>query len=81
MVHAILCSIAEDMVNGAASISWCSVLADMLNAPVAKLTVSDDVDTVQDLSDARTLLRRRQLASPCMSTGRKWNECHEEYYK
>jgi hypothetical protein len=31
------------------------MLADMLNAPVAELTVGDDVDTGEDFIDARTL--------------------------
>lgn len=45
----------ENVIDSTASINRCPVLADVLNAPVAKLTMSNDVDAVQDLSDARTL--------------------------
>lgn len=62
LIHAVLGSIAEDMVNGAAPIRWCSMLADMLNAPVPKLTMSNNVDAIQDLDDARTLLEQQRLA-------------------
>jgi len=32
------------MVDGTATISWSAMLADMLDAPVAKLTVGDNID-------------------------------------
>ncbi len=59
------------MVNGAASISWCSVLTDVLNAPITELTVSNDVDAIQDLGDARTLFARQSLVSLFVGTSEK----------
>ena len=55
LVHAVLSCIAQDGVDGAASISWRAVLADMLDAPVAELAVSNNVNALQDFVDARTL--------------------------
>jgi len=55
LVHAVLGSIADDMVNGSAAISWGTMLADMLNAPVAELSMSDNVDAGKNLLDARAL--------------------------
>jgi len=45
------------VISGAGTIWDGAVLADVLNAPVAELTVSDDVDTGENLIDARTLVR------------------------
>jgi len=55
LIHAILRSIANDMVNSSAAISWSTMLADVLNAPVAKLTVGDDVNALKNLLNARAL--------------------------
>ena len=57
LVHAILCTEAEDVVNGATTVGGRAMLADVLNAPVAELAVSNNVDAGQDLIDARTLLQ------------------------
>jgi hypothetical protein len=43
------------MVDSSAAISWGTVLADVLDAPVAKLAMSNDVDACQDLLNARAL--------------------------
>jgi hypothetical protein len=43
------------MVNGSAAISWSTVLANVLNAPVAKLAMSNDIDACKDLFNAGTL--------------------------
>ena len=56
LIHAVLGSIADDMVNCSAAISRSAVLADVLNAPVAELTVSNNVDAGKDLFNARTLV-------------------------
>jgi uncharacterized protein YunC (DUF1805 family) len=44
LIHAVLSGEAENMVDRAAAISGSSMLADMLNAPVAELAVRDDID-------------------------------------
>jgi len=43
------------MINSAATISWGTMLADVLNAPIAELTMSNNVDTGKDLLNARAL--------------------------
>jgi hypothetical protein len=55
LVHAILRCIADDMVNSTATINRCSMLANVLNAPIAKLAVSNDVDTSENFFDAGAL--------------------------
>ena len=44
------------MIDGSASILWRSVLAYVLNAPVAELSMSDNVNARQDFIDARALI-------------------------
>jgi len=55
LIHAVLGSVADDMVNGAAAVGWSAMLADVLDAPVTELAVSNDVDIGQYLFDAGTL--------------------------
>jgi hypothetical protein len=63
LVHAVLSSIADDMVDGPATVRRSAVLADVLDAPVAKLAVGDNVDIGQDFLDARTLQPTSQQPS------------------
>jgi len=55
LIHAVLGSVADDVINGPAPVGRGSMLANVLNAPVAKLAVGDDVDVGEDLLDTRTL--------------------------
>lgn len=55
LIHRILSSVTNDMINGAASVRRGSMLANVLDAPVSELTVSDDVDVYEDLLNAMTL--------------------------
>jgi hypothetical protein len=55
LVHAVFGGETEDMVDSAASISRGSVFADVLDAPISELAMSDDIDTSKYLVDARTL--------------------------
>lgn len=55
LIHAVLGSIANDVVNGPTTVSRCAVFADVLNAPVAKLAVSNDINVGQNFFDAGTL--------------------------
>ena len=57
LIHAIFRSIANDMINSSATVSWSAMLANMLNAPITKLAVSDDVNACEDLFDAWALIR------------------------
>lgn len=57
LIRAVLSSITNDVINGAAAVGGGSVLTDMLDAPIAELTVGDDVNIGQDFLDARTLKR------------------------
>jgi hypothetical protein len=56
LVHTVFGSIANDMVDGTAAISWGTMLTDVLDAPVAKLAMSHDVDATENLLDARALM-------------------------
>jgi hypothetical protein len=55
LIHAVFSSEAKDVVNSSASISRCSMFADVLNAPVSELAMGNDIDASKDLVDARTL--------------------------
>ena len=55
LIHAVLGCIAEDMVDSAASISGSAMLADVLDTPVPKLPMGNDVDAVENFVDAWTL--------------------------
>jgi hypothetical protein len=44
------------VVNGSAAVGRSTVLADVLNAPVAELAVGDDVDVLKNLLNAGALL-------------------------
>ena len=55
LIHAVLSCKAKDVVDGTAAISRGTMLADVLNAPVAELAMSNDIDTSEDFVDARTL--------------------------
>lgn len=43
------------MVNRTAAVSRSTMLADVLNAPIAELTMRDDVDAGEDFIDTRAL--------------------------
>jgi hypothetical protein len=55
LIHAVFRSISNDMINSTAAVSWSAMLADMLDTPVAKLTVGHDIDACKYLFNARTL--------------------------
>lgn len=55
LVGAVLGSVANNMVDGATAVWRSTMLADMLNAPVAELTMSDDVNVGKDLLNAGSL--------------------------
>lgn len=55
LIHAVLRSVTDDVVNGAATISWSTMLADVLNAPVTELSVSNNIDSCQYFLNTRTL--------------------------
>lgn len=57
LVHAVLRGVSDDMIDGAAAISWSTMLTDVLNTPVSELTVGDDVDAAKDFLNAWTLLQ------------------------
>ena len=63
LVSAVLGCITDDMVNGSAAIRRSTVLADVLDAPVPKLPMSNDVDVGKDLFDAGPLSSVRPRTS------------------
>lgn len=56
LVHAILGGIAKNVVDRTASILRRSVFADMLNAPVSELAMSNNINACEDFIDTRPLL-------------------------
>lgn len=58
LIHGVLCSVTNDMVDGTAAVGRGTVFADMLDAPVAKLAVSHDVDVGKDFFNAWALQHR-----------------------
>jgi len=56
LVHAILRGIAEDVIDSAATVLGNSMLANMLDAPIAELSVCNDVYASEHFVDARTLI-------------------------
>lgn len=61
LVHAVLGGVAEDVVYGPATIARGAMLTDVLDAPVAKLAVGNNVDVGEDLFDTRALQVKRVL--------------------
>ena len=45
------------MINGTTAISWSAMLANMLDAPVSKLAVSDNINVGKYLFDTGTLAK------------------------
>jgi hypothetical protein len=43
------------MINGPATVSWCTMLTNMLNAPIAKLAMSNNVNACENLFDTWAL--------------------------
>ena len=69
LIHAVLGGVAKHMIDGAATVLWSTVFADVLDAPIAKLPVGYNVDVVEDLIDAGTLLRVSKRAKARRSLG------------
>ena len=56
LVHTVLGSEAKDVVDGVVAVRDGAVLANVLDAPVAELTMGDNVNAGKDLVDAWTLV-------------------------
>ena len=56
LIHAVLRSITDDVVDSSAAIGWSTVLADVLNAPISELAMSNDVNAGKNLLNAGTLM-------------------------
>ena len=56
LIGTILSSKAEDVIDSAVSISWSTMFADVLNTPVAKLTVGDNINGAENFIDTRALI-------------------------
>lgn len=55
LIHAVLGSIAQDLVDGPAAVGGSTMLANVLDAPIAELTLGNDVDVRNHLVDTRAL--------------------------
>lgn len=55
LIHAVFGCIANDMINGTTAISWSSMLADVLDAPITELSMGNNINASEDFFNARTL--------------------------
>lgn len=55
LICAVFCGVANHMVDGTAAVGRGAVLANVLDAPVAKLAMGDDVDVGEDFLNAWAL--------------------------
>lgn len=55
LIHGVLRSVPDDMINGTAAVRRGTMFANMLDAPVSKLAVCHDVDVGKDFLNARAL--------------------------
>ena len=55
LIHAVLGCESDDMINRTASVLWSTMFAYVLDAPVTKLAMGDDVDAGQYLFDTGPL--------------------------
>lgn len=56
LVDAVAVSIDEDVVNDTSFVRWSTVLTEMLDAPVAKLSVSNEINVGNDFLNGRSFL-------------------------
>ncbi len=56
LVRTIFCRVSDNVVNSPTTVGGSSMLADVLNTPIAKLAVSDDVNVGKNLFDAWALV-------------------------
>lgn len=63
LIGAVLGSISNHMVNGPAAVRRAAVLTDVLDAPIAELPMSDNVDVGEDLLNAGALSTRLAVIS------------------
>lgn len=55
LIHAVFSGEADNVIDGASTVRRVAMLTDVLDAPVAKLAMSDDVDASQNFIDAWAL--------------------------
>lgn len=55
LIHAVFSCVANYVINCSASVGRRAVFADVLNAPIAELSMGNDVNVGQDFFDTRTL--------------------------
>jgi hypothetical protein len=55
LIHAVFRRVSDDVINSTAAISWGTMLANMLDAPVAELTMSDNINAGENFLDTWTL--------------------------
>lgn len=60
LVDAVIVGVGKNVVDDTALIRWRTVLTQMLDAPIAKLAMSDKVNACNDFLDGGALSRGRQ---------------------
>ena len=59
LVDAVAVGIGKNVVDDAAFVRWRTMLAQMLDTPISKLTMSNKVNACDDFFNRRTLTRKR----------------------
>jgi hypothetical protein len=68
LIDAVAVGVGENVVDYTALVGWGTMLAQMLDTPIAKLTMGDKIDACDDFFDSRTLEKeRRQQCAETMS--------------
>jgi hypothetical protein len=70
LIDAIAVGIGKNVVDHTAFVRWGTMLAQMLDTPVAKLAMRDKVDACDDFFDSRTL--EKECCQQCAETMSKW---------
>ena len=82
LIHAVFRGITDDMINSTSAISRGAVLADVLNTPVTKLAMGDDIDASQNFLNAWALtllalfllFKKRNIPCPPLGSSQKCSE-------
>lgn len=72
LVHAVLSCIPDDVVDGTASVGRGTMLADVLNTPVAKLTMGNNINVGKDLLNTGPL--EREFGMSVVFQGLNWSK-------
>lgn len=74
LIGAVFGRISDDVVNGPATVRRCPVLANVLNAPIAKLAMSHDINVGKNFLDTGALIEYKEKRKQRNKTIRHQNQ-------